>query len=248
MTTDAFATAVEHLADVLSPISAYYAFRLMVEREQYEAAKGLKSYVTDRYVVSQNKGGRLIYLYGKNTGLKHRVATVYEQTTAGFSWVDLPFRPSEKAKVYTGEAAPSRDYAEEHGFMNEIGAFRIVLEPHGETADGKTTYRPIAYQAIDEKTAEAEEADPFEEAMKADGPGETPPAEKNEKSASAADKRQIRALVQAKMAGKSQDEYATALRNACWEVGNKSGDVENLTESQAQAMIKLLRPAETKRK
>lgn len=95
-------------------------------------ATGEKVYEVQGYVVSATSNNdRCVYLYATHPGLQYRVCTVYEERLA-----ELPFTIPATAKIWDGEAAPSREGAAKKGYM--LGAphpFKVSLLPTGGTTD-----------------------------------------------------------------------------------------------------------------
>lgn len=95
-------------------------------------ATGEKVYEVQGYVVSATSNGdKCVYLYATHPGLQYRVCTVYEERLA-----ELPFTVPATAKIWDGEAAPSREGAAKKGYM--LGAphpFKVSLLPTGGTTD-----------------------------------------------------------------------------------------------------------------
>ncbi len=93
---------------------------------------GEKVYEVQGYVVSATSNGdKCVYLYATHPGLQYRVCTVYEERLS-----DLPFTVPPTAKIWDGEAAPSREGAAKKGYM--LGAphpFKVSLLPTGGTTD-----------------------------------------------------------------------------------------------------------------
>lgn len=93
---------------------------------------GEKVYEVQGYAVGNTSNGdKCVYLYSTHPGLQYRVCTVYEERLG-----DLPFAIPTTAKIWDGEAAPSREGAAKKGYMLTAPApFKVSLLPTGGTTD-----------------------------------------------------------------------------------------------------------------
>lgn len=112
---------------------AEYAEMLRIE------ATGEKVYEVQSYVVSTtSQGDMCVYLYSTHPGMQYRVATVYQERLA-----DLPFTIPGDAKIWDGEAAPSREGAAKKGYILAAPApFKVSMLPTGGKTDkGETIHK-----------------------------------------------------------------------------------------------------------
>ena len=83
------------------------------------------------FVLSQSsKGDDCVYLYATHPGLKYYVAKVYVE-----KFGELPFEPRSATRRFSGEQAPSRDFAMREGLMMPCPVFTAVLQPTGQLTD-----------------------------------------------------------------------------------------------------------------
>lgn len=115
---------LQDIANSLRIIAAYADL-------MHQKATGERIYECDSYVVGENKGGKLIYVFGAHPGLKYRVTQIYEER-----WGELPFHVSQ-IKVYVGEVAPSKEYAQQKGFLNVVPKFRVSCLPTGAKTEAE---------------------------------------------------------------------------------------------------------------
>lgn len=155
-------TAEAHLAELRAYLGQLDASGFSVNIPGVEDGEKLEA--IDGWVLGEtSKKETCVFLFSANHGLQWRVATVYVEKLG-----ELPFS-GKGAKLWPGDAAPSRETAEAKGYMMTVPEFRIVM-----TATGKMTEagNPIY------KFARVFDAEPKPKSVKAEKPAPAQPEPK----------------------------------------------------------------------
>ena len=133
-----FAVGSDDPAEHLELLRTY---RKMLANAGYTATPGglepgEEAATINAYVAGETSNGDpCVYLYADNPALQYRVSTVYVE-----KFDELPF-PVDASRVWPG-AAPTREMAEQKGYMRHVQPVRIVLAPTGkQTESGRPIMR-----------------------------------------------------------------------------------------------------------